>query len=63
MNRPPSCLCDIDHTGTPWFEAERAYRIKPTWRVLLNGKDVTYLDGVDTHVHDGDAIHVFPPGR
>ncbi len=53
----------IDHTGTPWFEAERAYRIKPTWRVLLNGKDVTYLDGVDTHVHDGDAIHVFPPGR
>lgn len=53
----------IDHTGTPWFEAERAYRIKPTWRVLLNGKDVSYLDGVDTPVHGGDAIHVFPPGR
>ena len=53
----------LDHTGTPWFEAERAYRIKPTWRVLLNGKDVSYLDGVDTPVQAGDAIHVFPPGR
>lgn len=53
----------LDHTGTPWFEAERAYRIKPTWRVLLNGKDVSYLDGVETPVHEGDAIHVFPPGR
>lgn len=53
----------LDHTGTPWFQPEKSYRIKPMWRVLLNGKDVSYLEGATTEVHAGDEIHVFPPGR
>ncbi|MEZ4582294.1 MAG: hypothetical protein R3A10_11795 [Caldilineaceae bacterium] len=32
------------------------------WRVLLNGKDISYLDGPAT-APSGDEIHIFPPGR
>lgn len=53
----------VDHTGTPWFQPEKLYRVKPMWRVLLNGKDISYLDGAATAVQAGDEIHIFPPGR
>ncbi len=36
-----------DATGTPWFEARPVYRVKPMWRVLLNGKDLSYIGGPD----------------
>lgn len=52
-----------DATGTPWFEAHPIYRVKPMWRVLLNGKDLSFIGGPDVPVHAGDAISVFPPGR
>ena len=52
-----------DATGTPWFEARPVYRVKPMWRVLLNGKDLSYIGGPDVPVHVGDEISVFPPGR
>lgn len=53
----------IDHRGTPWFTPQKVYQIKPMWRVLLNGRDISYLDGADTIVHDRDEIQIFPPGR
>jgi len=53
----------VDHTGTPWFEAERTYCVKPMWRVLNTGKDMDYLAGIETAVQAGDEIHIFPPGR
>lgn len=53
----------IDHTGTPWFTPEHILTIKPMWRVLVNGKDVSYAAGPATPIIAGDAIHVFPPGR
>lgn len=52
-----------DATGTPWFEARPVYRVKPMWRVLLNGKDLSFIGGPDVPVHTGDEISVFPPGR
>ncbi len=52
-----------DSTGTPWFVAERLYRIKPMWRVLLNGRDLSYIGGPEVTVSPGDEIGVFPPGR
>ncbi len=52
----------VDHTGTPWFRALKRYRVKPTWRVLLNGKDVSFLEGEATAIRAGDAIHLFPTG-
>lgn len=53
----------VDATGTPWFEAQPLYRIKPMWRVLLNGRDISYARGPETPVTAGDEIHIFPPGR
>lgn len=29
--------------------------------VLKNGREITYLDGLDTELEDGDALSVFPP--
>ena len=52
-----------DARGTPWFTVERSYRVKPTWRVLLNGKDLSYHGGAAAPLHAGDELHVFPPGR
>ncbi len=52
-----------DATGTPWFEPEKVYRVKPMWRVLLNGKDISYIGGPKTPVHPGDKLEIFPPGR
>jgi molybdopterin converting factor small subunit len=31
--------------------------------MLLNGKDVSFLEGAQTPVRAGDEIHMFPPGR
>ncbi|MFQ5578291.1 MAG: protoglobin domain-containing protein [Anaerolineae bacterium] len=53
----------LDASGTPWFEAKKVYAIKPMWRVLLNGKDLSYVGGPAAPVSPGDEISVFPPGR
>jgi len=53
----------VDASGTPWFIAEKSYRIKPMWRVLLNGKDLSYIGGPGLQVTASDEISIFPPGR
>ena len=53
----------VDHTGTPWFTPEHILTIKPMWRVLVNGQDVSYANGPETPLGVGDEIHIFPPGR
>lgn len=52
-----------DAHGTPWFAAVRSWQVKPMWRVLLNGKDVSWLGGASVPLKRGDEIHIFPPGR
>jgi molybdopterin converting factor small subunit len=49
--------------GTPWFEAIKIHQIKPMWRVLLNGKDLSYIGGPQTMINSGDEVSIFPPGR
>lgn len=49
--------------GTPWFEPIKIHHVKPMWRVLHNGKDISYLNGPETAVLPGDEISIFPPGR
>ncbi|MEI2776434.1 MAG: hypothetical protein V9G19_10780 [Tetrasphaera sp.] len=53
----------VDSHGTPWFTTERRYAVKPMWRVLLNGKDLSFIGGPELALHPGDEVHVFPPGR
>lgn len=52
-----------DARGTPWFTVKPSFAVKPMWRVLLNGKDLSFIGGPAVPVHAGDEIHVFPPGR
>jgi len=35
--------------------------IKPRYKVLVNGLNVEFLQGLNTEVKDGDEICVFPP--
>lgn len=53
----------VDEKGTPWMTVSPVYRVKHGWRILRNGRDITYLDGLATPVADGDTISLFPPGR
>lgn len=52
-----------DASGTPWFVAHKVYTVNPMWRVLLNGRDVSYIGGPAVAVSPGDEISIFPPGR
>jgi molybdopterin converting factor small subunit len=53
----------VDSLGTPWMTVEKGYRIKYGWRLLVNGKDIAYGQGIETPLNAGDELHVFPPGR
>ncbi|MCG3209181.1 MAG: hypothetical protein FOGNACKC_02800 [Anaerolineae bacterium] len=53
----------LDAAGTPWFVPHKVYQVKPMWRVLLNGKDISYIGGPGISITAGDEVHVFPPGR
>ena len=46
-----------------WTEVSPAYVLRSGWRVLVNGRDVSY-DGLSTMpLHAEDKIAIFPPGR
>jgi molybdopterin synthase sulfur carrier subunit len=31
------------------------------YKILVNHRDISYLDGLDTRISDGDSISFFPP--
>ncbi len=45
-----SRLFDSDGTG-----------LLPHNRIMVNGRDLAFLDGVMTALHDQDEIHIIPP--
>ncbi len=53
----------LDASGTPWFVAHKVYKIKPSWRILLNGRELRYSGGPAINVSPGDEISIFPPAR
>jgi molybdopterin converting factor small subunit len=53
----------VDEKGTPWMTVAPIYRVKHGWRILRNGRDIAYLDGLATAVCAGDTVSFFPPGR
>jgi molybdopterin synthase sulfur carrier subunit len=36
-------------------------KLQPYIRVLLNGRDVDFLDGLNTRLNSGDVLALFPP--
>ena len=46
-----------------WMEVIPAYRLKQGWRLLVDGREMEYLRGVDTPVGPESRLELFPPGR
>jgi len=40
---------------------DRDGRLKSYISVLLNGRSISFLQGLDTIVHDGDVVDMLPP--
>ncbi|MGQ4913258.1 MAG: ubiquitin-like small modifier protein 1 [Candidatus Asgardarchaeia archaeon] len=36
-------------------------KVKDHYVILVNGRNIVFLDGVNTKVKDGDLISIFPP--
>jgi|Deesub1362B_J571_1020462.scaffolds.fasta_scaffold00005_245 molybdopterin synthase sulfur carrier subunit len=36
-------------------------QLKKIYKVMINGRDIEFLDGIKTKVRDGDEISIFPP--
>lgn len=53
----------LDENGRPWLITEKTYRVRRGWRVLLNGRDISFEDGLEAVIKEGDKINIFPPGR
>jgi molybdopterin converting factor small subunit len=63
-------LRDVALEGVPgeeevglWTETRLLWRLRPRWALLLNGRDVRYLEGLATPVKEGDRLTLLPPGR
>lgn len=46
-----------------WTNPMPAYVSRHGWRVLLNGRDLSYNGGYDVAVTAHDSLAIFPPGR
>lgn len=46
-----------------WLSPKTFWRFRPRWSVLLNGRDVRYLEGLATPLGEGDLLTLLPPGR
>lgn len=53
----------LDAVGNPWMTVNKTYQPKRGWRVLLNGRDISYLNESERNLHAGDSLQIFPPGR
>ena len=42
-------------------EVAEGDKIKPMYKVLVNGLNVEFLEKLETKVKDGDEISIFPP--
>ncbi|WP_420644905.1 protoglobin domain-containing protein [Candidatus Leptofilum sp.] len=53
----------LDEQGRPWLVLEKRYWAKKGWRVLLNGRNISFEDGPNQMIKPGDTVSIFPPGR
>lgn len=46
-----------------WVNVKSTYIPLRGWRFLLNGREVSFVNGFTTPIHEKDKIDIFPPGR
>ncbi|MBN2122947.1 MAG: MoaD/ThiS family protein [Deltaproteobacteria bacterium] len=56
------------HMVSVWGErlSERLFKagskeLLPRIRIMVNGRDMQFVKGLDTVLQDGDTVHLFPP--
>ena len=56
-------LCE-QHTRQPFLHklVDPQYKIIPGTIILVNGHNILHLDGMETPLHSGDQVALFPPG-
>jgi len=54
--------------GKKWGEKFTSYvledtgtALQPYIRMMVNGRDIPFLNGMETLLHDQDEIHILPP--
>ncbi len=52
-----------EETDSLWLEPIPVYKPQWGWRVLRNGRDLSYNGGFTTQLNAHDTIAIFPPGR
>jgi hypothetical protein len=53
----------LDETGKPWLTVSPTYQFKTGWRLLLDGRDLSYHGGLAHPIEPGQTLSIFPPGR
>lgn len=53
----------LDEQGRPWLVMEKLYQARKGWRVLLNGRNISFENGPKQMIKPGDKVSIFPPGR
>jgi len=53
----------MDEQGRPWLVVEKSHRVRKGWRVLVNGRNISFENGPNTSIKPGDKVSIFPPGR
>jgi len=43
------------------LESDNPVKIHPYIRLMVNGRDIAFLGGIDTVLEDGDEILILPP--
>ena len=51
-------LCDTEGRRRAFFAGDA---LREQLTVLVNGRNILFLDGLATTLHDGDVVSVFPP--
>jgi len=54
-------LCSSHERREKIFDEES--NIRPDITILRNGRNISFLNGLDTELHDGDTVAIFPPMR
>ena len=58
----------LSHMVSVWGKrlSERLFKegteeLLPRIRVMVNGRDIQFVQGLETVLQDGDVVHLFPP--
>lgn len=54
----------VRNYGDKFYKAifdEKTGKIRRYYSVLVNGRNIYLIDGLDTRLRDGDTVSIFPP--